>query len=46
MEYVGIRVIERSQPKGVKPKMTGRILRSCVYSQGVLKEKRRKSSGV
>jgi len=31
--------MERSQPKGVKPKMRGRKLRSGVYWQGALKHR-------
>jgi hypothetical protein len=34
-----VSVTERSQPKGVKPKMRERKLRSGVYWQGELKQK-------
>jgi hypothetical protein len=36
--HVGFSVIERNQPKGVKPERE-RKLRSCVYWQGALKQK-------
>jgi hypothetical protein len=39
MELRGASVIERSEPKGVKPKMKGHKLRSGVNWQGELKEK-------
>ena len=39
MELVGFSVIERSQPKGVKPEMREHKLRSVVYWQGALKQK-------
>jgi hypothetical protein len=44
MEWVGFSIVERSQPKGVKPKMRGRKLR-CVYWKGALKQKGLKQVG-
>ena len=38
MEYVGVNVIERCLPKGCKPKMRGRKLRSGVCWQGASKK--------
>jgi hypothetical protein len=40
MEEVDVGVIGHDQPKGVKPKMRGRKLRS-VYWQGALKQKKK-----
>lgn len=40
MVYVGVSVTERSQQRGVKPKMRGHKLRSVIYWQGEIKEKR------
>jgi hypothetical protein len=39
MEYVEFSVMERSQQKGVKPKMRGRKLRSAVFWRVALKHK-------
>jgi len=36
---MGITVLERNQPKGVKQKMRGRKLRSCGSWQWALKQK-------
>jgi hypothetical protein len=40
MEEVEVTVRERSQSKGVKPKITARKLRTCVQWQGALKQKK------
>ena len=42
MEYIGLSVIDRSQLKGVKPKMRGRKLRSVYWARG-FKANRRKT---
>jgi len=44
MEWVGVNVIQHSQPQGFKVKMRGRKLRSGIYWQGVL-TKRHKACG-
>jgi hypothetical protein len=46
MEYVGVSVRERSQQRGVKPKMRVRKLRSGAYWQGEIKHKGVKQVGV
>jgi transposase len=38
IQYVKVSAIQRSHPEGVKPKMTGRKLRSGVHWQGALKQ--------
>ena len=45
MEWPSFSVMECSQPKGVKPKMTGRKLRSGVFWQGASKHKGLKQVG-
>jgi len=42
MELAGVSVIEGSQPKGVKPRIIERKLRSGVNRQDAVKQKRRK----
>lgn len=39
MKQVGVKVIQRSHPKGVTPKMRGRKLRIGVHWQETLKQK-------
>jgi hypothetical protein len=46
MEYVGISLIDRIQPKGIKPNMGGRKLRSGVYWQAALKQEGVKQAGL
>lgn len=40
---MGLSVIEGNQPKGFRPKMKERKLRSCLYWEGALKGKRPKT---
>jgi len=44
MEWVGVNVIQHSQPQGLEVEMIGHKLKSGVYWQGVL-QKRHKACG-
>jgi len=45
MEYVGLSILERSQPNGFETNMRGCKVRIIIYWQGALKEKRVKPVG-